>query len=127
MRKTLSAVLAACLLCSSVSALADLEGDMGALKDAYRTVMKTDDATAFKKALTDMRKAAEDAKTQTPEKLEGKPADSAEMQAYRAQMDTLIGQIDASMKLAEAGNMAGAKEEAKKFDDTRKDGHKKFR
>lgn len=127
MRKTLSAVLAACLLCSSVSALAGLEDDMGMLKGAYRTVMKTDDATEFKKALGDMRKAAEDAKNQTPDKLQGQPADGAEMKAYRAQMDKLIAQIDVSMKLAEAGNLTGAKEEAKKFDDTRKEGHKKFR
>lgn len=127
MRKTLSVVLAACLLCSSVSALAALEDDMGALKSAYSTVMKTNDVTEFKKALSDMRKAAEDAKTQTPERLEGKPADSAEMKDYRAEMDTLIGQIDTSMKLAASGDMAGAKAEAKKLDGIRKDGHKKFR
>ncbi|AXF77379.1 cytochrome b562 [Erwinia tracheiphila] len=127
MRKTLSAVLTACLLCSSFGTLASLEDDMGVLKGAYRTVMKTDDLVEFKKALTDMRNAAEDAKKQTPEKLKGQSVEDAEMNAYRAEMDKLIGQIDTSMKLAEAGNLPGAKAEAKKFDDTRKDGHKKFR
>lgn len=127
MRKTLLAMLTATLLCSSLSAMADLENDMDTLKGAYRTVTKTDDVAEFKKALTDMRGAAEDAKKQTPDKLKGQPADSPEMKDFRAGLDTLIGQIDASMKLADAGNLAGAKEEAKKFAATRDANHKKFR
>lgn len=127
MRKILLAMLTASLLCSSVSALADLGEDMDILKGAYRTVSKTDDSAEFKKALTDMRGAAENAKKETPEKLKGQPADSAQMKDYRAGLDTLIGQIDSSMKLADAGDLAAAKEEAKKFADTRNENHKKFR
>ncbi|MCH5465875.1 cytochrome b562, partial [Levilactobacillus sp. HBUAS51416] len=81
----------------------------------------------MKKALTDMRAAAEDAKTQTPDKLEGKAPDSPEIKDYHAGLDTLIGQIDATSKLVDAGNVAGAKEEAKKLADTRNENHKKFR
>ncbi|WP_158781273.1 cytochrome b562 [Pantoea sp. BAV 3049] len=127
MRKTLLAMLTATLLCSSLSAMADLENDMDTLKGAYRTVTKTDDVAEFKKALTDMRGAAEDAKKQTPDKLKGQSPDSPEMKDFRAGLDTLIGQINASMKLADAGNLAGAKEEAKKFAATRDANHKKFR
>lgn len=127
MRKTLLSMLTVSLLFSSVSALASLDDDMDILKGGLRTVTKTDDVAEFKKALTDMRGAAENAKTQTPDKLKGQPADSAGVKDYHAGLDKLIGQIDASMKLAEAGDMAGAKEEAKKFADTRNENHKKFR
>lgn len=128
MRKTLIAMLSTTLLFSSFAVLSqDLEGDMDMLKGAYRTVQKTDDKAQMVKALTDMKGAAEDAKTHTPDKLKGEAADSAQMKDYRAGLDTLIGQIDASLKLANAGDLKGAKEEAKKFADTRDANHKKFR
>ncbi|CAX58015.1 MULTISPECIES: cytochrome b562 [Erwinia] len=127
MRRALLAVMTASLLFSSVSAMASLEDDMDTLNAGLHTVSKTDDVGEFKKALTSMRGAAEDAKTQTPDKLKGKPADSAEIKDYHAGLDTLIGQIDSSMKLADAGDLAGAKAEAKKFTATRNENHKKFR
>lgn len=127
MRRTLLTLLTASLLFSSVSALASLEEDMDILNGNLRTVTKTDDVAEFKKALTDMRTAAEDAKTQTPDKLKGQPADSAQMKDFHAGLDKLISQIDTSMKLANSGDLAGAKEEAKKFADTRNENHKKFR
>jgi len=127
MRRTLLTLLTASLLFSSVSALADLEEDMDILKGGLRTVTKTEDPSEFKKALTDMRGAAEDAKTQTPDKLKGQPADSAQIKDFHAGLDKLISQIDTSMKLANAGDLAGAKKEAEKFADTRNENHKKFR
>lgn len=127
MRRTLLTLLTASLLLSSVSALADLEEDMDILKGGLRTVTKTEDPSEFKKALTDMRGAAEDAKTQTPDKLKGQPADSAQIKDFHAGLDKLISQIDTSMKLANAGDLAGAKKEAEKFADTRNENHKKFR
>ncbi|MEN5017055.1 cytochrome b562 [Erwinia sp. Eh17-17] len=128
MRKLLIAMLSTTLLCSSFSLLAqDLEGDMDILKGAYRTVQKTDDKAEMVKALTDMRAAAENAKTQTPDKLKGQAADSAQVKDYHAGLDTLIGQIDTSLKLANAGDLKGAQEEAKKFAETRDANHKKFR
>ncbi|QGU89106.1 cytochrome b562 [Erwinia sorbitola] len=128
MRKLLIAMLSTTLLCSSFSLLAqDLEGNMDILKGAYRTVQKTDDKAEMVRALTDMRAAAESAKTQTPDKLKGQAEDSAQRKDYRAELDKLIGQIDTSLKLANSGDLPGAKEEAKKFADTRDAGHKKFR
>lgn len=128
MRKSILSVLTVSLLCSSVVALAqDLEEDMDILKGAYRSVQKTDNAAELKQALTDMRAAAEHARTQTPASLQGKTPDSTEMKEYRGGMDTLISQIDSSKKLAEAGNLKGAKAEAEKFALTRDVNHKKFR
>lgn len=127
MRKLWIAMLSSTLLFSSTLLAQGLEGDMDILKGAYRTVQKTDDKAEMVKALTDMRSAAENAKTQTPDKLEGQAAGSAEMKDYRAQLDKLIGQIDTSLKLANRGDLSGAKEEAKKFAATRDEGHKKFR
>lgn len=127
MCKTLLAMLTATLLCTSLSAMADLENDMDMLKGAYRTVTKTHDVAEFKQALTVMRGAAEDAKTQTPDKLKGQPSESPEMKDYRADLDKLIGQIDVSMKLADAGDLAEAKKAAEKLSATRDASHKKFR
>lgn len=127
MRKLWIAMLSSTLLFSSTLLAQGLEGDMDILKGAYRTVQKTDDKAEMVKALTDMRSAAENAKTQTPDKLEGQAAGSAEMKDYRAQLDKLIGQIDTSLKLVNSGDLSGAKEEAKKFAATRDEGHKKFR
>lgn len=127
MRKLWIAMLSSTLLFSSTLLAQGLEGDMDILKGAYHTVQKTDDKAEMVKALTDMRSAAENAKTQTPDKLEGQAAGSAEMKDYRAQLDKLIGQIDTSLKLVNSGDLSGAKEEAKKFAATRDEGHKKFR
>ncbi|MBK4725132.1 cytochrome b562 [Pantoea agglomerans] len=127
MRKLLIAMLSTTLMLSASVMAQDLEGDMDILKGAYRTVQKTDDKAEMVKALTDMRAAAENAKTQTPDKLKGQAADSAGMKDYHAELDTLISQIDTSLKLANGGDLAGAKEEAKTFSATRDAGHKKFR
>lgn len=128
MRKLLIAMLSSALLCAASPLLAqDLEGDMDVLKGALRTVQKTDDKAEMVRALSDMRTAASDAKTRTPDKLEGQPADSAQVKDYHAELDKLIGQIDESLKLANAGDLAGAKEKAKHFAATRDEGHKKFR
>lgn len=127
MRKLLIAMLSTTLILSTSVMAQDLEGDMDMLKGAYRTVQKTDDKAEMVKALTDMRAAAVNAKTQTPDKLKGQAADSAGMKDFRAELDTLVGQIDTSLKLANSGDLAGAKEEAKKFSATRDAGHKKFR
>lgn len=127
MRRTLLTLLTACLLFSSVSALASLEDDMDILQGGLRIVTKTEDASEFKKALSDMRGAAEDAKTQRPDKLKGQPADSSLVKDFHAGLDKLISQIDASRQLADAGDLAGAKKEAEKFADTRNENHKKFR
>lgn len=128
MRKLLIAMLSSTLLCVTSPLMAqDLQGDMDILKGALRTVQKTDDKAEMVRALTDMRTAAADAKTHTPDTLEGQAGDSAQMKDYHAVLDTLIDQIDVSLKLANAGDLAGAKEEAKNFAATRDLGHKKFR
>ncbi|MFK8257840.1 cytochrome b562 [Erwinia sp. AnSW2-5] len=127
MRKLLIAMLSTTLMLSASVMAQDLAGDMDILKGAYRTVQKTNDKAEMVRALTDMRAAAENAKTQAPDQLKGQAADSAGMKDYRAELDTLVGQIDASLKLATSGDLAGAKEEAKNFSATRDAGHKKFR
>lgn len=71
MRKLLIAMLSSTLMLSASVMAQDLEGDMDILKGAYRTVQKTDDKAEMVRALTDMRAAAENAKTHTPDKLKG--------------------------------------------------------
>ncbi|MDU5782071.1 MAG: cytochrome b562 [Pantoea sp.] len=128
MRKRVIAMLSLCLLSGSASLYAaDLENDMDTLKDGLNTVMKTGDAQEMHKALGEMRQAAQDAKKSTPEKLEGQPADSAQIKDYHAGLDSLIAQIDVVDKLAQANNLDGAKTEAKKLAEIRNANHKKFR
>ncbi|WP_312064663.1 cytochrome b562 [Pantoea septica] len=128
MRKRVIAMLSLCLLSGSASLYAaDLENDMDTLKDGLNIVMKTGDAQEMHKALGEMRQAAQDAKKSTPEKLEGQPADSAQIKDYHAGLDSLIAQIDVVDKLAQANNLDGAKTEAKKLAEIRNANHKKFR
>lgn len=128
MRKHLIAMLSLSLLFSSASVLAaDLEQDMDTLKENLSVVKKTDDAQEMHTALGKMRQAAQDAKNSTPEKLEGQPADSAQIKDYHAGLDALIAQIDVVDKLAQASKLDEAKAEAKKLEDIRNTNHKKFR
>jgi len=128
MRKHLIAMLSLSLLLSSASVLAaDLEQDMDTLKENLSVVKKTDDAQEMHTALGKMRQAAQDAKQSTPDKLEGQPADSAQIKDYHAGLDALIAQIDVVDKLAQASKLDEAKAEAKKLEDIRNANHKKFR
>ncbi|KAA5968935.1 cytochrome b562 [Pantoea sp. M_9] len=128
MRKHLIAMLSLSLLFSSASVLAaDLEQDMDTLKENLSVVKKTDDAQEMHTALGKMRQAAQDAKQSTPDKLEGQPADSAQIKDYHAGLDALIAQIDVVDKLAQASKLDEAKAEAKKLEDIRNANHKKFR
>ncbi|WP_299998977.1 cytochrome b562 [uncultured Cedecea sp.] len=129
MRKHLIAMLTmSTLLLSSVSALAnDVAEDMDVLAQNYGTVLKATDAAPLKKALTNMREAAMDAKKGVPPKLEKESADSEAMKDYQHGFDILIAQIDEAMKLADAGKVDEAKAVAEEFKATRNEYHKKYR
>lgn len=128
MRKHLIAMLSLSLLFSSASVFAaDLEQDMDTLKDGLSVVKKTTSAQEMQTALGKMRAAAQDAKKSTPDRLEGKAADSAEIKDYHAGLDSLIAQIDVVDQLAKANKLDQAKTEAKKLEEIRNVNHKKFR
>ena len=128
MRKLLIAIVSSTLLCAALPSMAQsLPGDMHTLAGGMSAVQAANDQAKMVSTLTEMRAAAEDAKTHTPDKLAGKADDSAEVQAYHAQLDKLIAQIDVTLKQANAGDLAAAKEEAKKLADIRNEGHKNFR
>ncbi|MBS0849123.1 cytochrome b562 [Citrobacter sp. JGM124] len=129
MRKHLIAMVTmSALLLSSVSALAnDVGEDMDILAENYNSVLTAKEAATLKKALANMRAAAQDAQKGVPPKLENESADSIAMKDYRHGFDILMTQIDDAMKLADEGKVDEAKAAAASFKATRNEYHKKYR
>ncbi|MBT0726080.1 cytochrome b562 [Rosenbergiella australiborealis] len=130
MRTVSLVILSTTLLCSALSLsaqAADLEGDMMSLSDGLSTVTSSNNNQAMQQALTDMRHAAEDAKTATPPSLAGSAPQSPAMQGWRSAFDQLLGKISQADQLVKQGKLTEAKQVAQQIAVLRNENHRKYR
>ena len=128
MGKTVMALIAAALLsASSLAMAASVADNMDTIAENYGKVLKADSTDVIKKGLQAMRVAALDAQKGIPTKLKDKAEDSPEVKDFRHGLDTLVGQIDGALALADQGKLDEAKKAAQDFKPTRDTYHKKFR
>lgn len=128
MGKTVMALIAAALLsASSLTMAASVADNMDTIAENYGKVLKADSTDVIKKGLQAMRVAALDAQKGIPTKLKDKAEDSPEVKDFRHGLDTLVGQIDGALALADQGKLDEAKKAAQDFKPTRDTYHKKFR
>lgn len=128
MGKTVMVLIAAALLsASSLTMAASVADNMDTIAENYGKVLKADSTDVIKKGLQAMRVAALDAQKGIPTKLKDKAEDSPEVKDFRHGLDTLVGQIDGALALADQGKLDEAKKAAQDFKPTRDTYHKKFR
>ncbi|KAE9527440.1 cytochrome b562 [Testudinibacter aquarius] len=122
-----SAVLALATM-TSVSAVANLQGDMQTMGKSVSAALKTDSSQEFIQSLQTFSQTVENAKQQAlPYSLHDKAPDSAEVNDYKQGLQTLINQADTAIKTAESGDLAQAKQQAEKLLEIRNEYHKKYK
>lgn len=123
-------------LFGAVLAVATLTGGVAsaALKDEMRTIagnattaLTTENAQEFVQSLQNLSKAAAQAKQFLPYSLHDKAKDSAEVLDYQSGLQQLIDVSAASIKLAEQGDLAKAKQHAGHLVELRDTFHKKYK
>ena len=116
-------------ICYSIEAIAgkDLSASMEVIASNYRIVLETDSLQEFKQALKTMKTAALDAQKSRPPKLQNEAVNSADMNDYRCGLSVLIGLIDKTAQLANAGQLQQARQMARNFEETKKEYHRKYK
>lgn len=128
MRKSLLALITATMMSVTFVAAADSLGThMQTLMKQYQVVTSTTDSAEFIKALETMREAAVASAEIIPDSLQGKAADSAEVQQYKQGYADLNAKIDQAIEQAKAGKMDEAKTTAEGLAEIRNANHKLFR
>lgn len=117
-------VLATTALPACAASVAESMDDMMLDYAAFNRAKTPAEAT---KALTKMRADTVAASAAKPARLSNEADNSPKLQAYRAEMNKLIVQIDKTRALAQAGQMEQARSEGKKLMDMRREGHTLFR
>lgn len=115
------------VLFATAATARELSEDMDMIAANYSAVLHTDNPATLKQALADMHAAAKDARDATPPKLRGQAPESPPMQDYRRGIDTLLGQIEQAQARVNKGDVAGVKQLAGQFKQTRDENHAKFR
>lgn len=123
----LAPVLLTTFMATAVMAENEVKADMKIMGKSLGAAEKADDVAALKKELQALRDATVIAQKKVPDHLKNQPADSAERKLYAEGMSKLLGQIDGSLGLANAGKFAEAKATLAEIKATRGDYHKKLK
>lgn len=128
MKKTSNAFVALMLLIASPMIQAgDLADNMKNLAVNYQNALRASDTETLVQSLWNMRAAALDAQSHTPDRLLALSPDSNKLVDYQNGLRLLIGKIDSALELASSGRVNEALLAVKEMEQIRNTYHSRYR
>ena len=111
------------VISSNLAFAANLQQNMQILAKNYKAFNQTNSEKEALVALENMQVAAQDAKQEIPNRLNGLPETDIKVKGYQAKLDQLLVGIEESKALVQAHKLAEAKVAAKQLVEIKNQGH----